>query len=49
MLRCLMDVSIPEEDKCGKCCINCEDKDTCEHRCCGIDEWKQKKRFIQIV
>ena len=34
MIRCLMDMSIPEDDKCAKCCIHCEEKDTCENKCC---------------
>ena len=32
MIRCVMDVSIPETDKCAFCCIHCQDTD-CEHRC----------------
>lgn len=40
MLRCLMDMSIPEKDRCAKCCVHCGEKETCEYRCCGVDEWK---------
>lgn len=39
MLRCLIDVSIPLESKCAKCCIHCDEKDACDYKCCGIEEW----------
>lgn len=47
MLRCLMDISIPEGSKCERCCICCEEKDTCEYRCCGIDEWKTEEEIAK--
>ena len=39
MLRCLIDMYIQEDSKCEKCCICCEEKETCIYRCQGIDEW----------
>lgn len=39
MLRCLMDMAIPEDSKCAKCCLHCNEKETCEHRCYGVDLW----------
>ena len=39
MLRCLIDMYIQEDSKCAKCCICCEEKETCIYRCQGIDEW----------
>ena len=47
LIRCLMDVSIPENDKCGKCCINCDEKDICENKCCGIDEWETEEEILK--
>ena len=45
MLRCLMDMSIPEEDKCAKCCIHCDEKETCSCKCQGVDEWKTEENI----
>lgn len=47
MLRCLIDMSIPEDDKCSQCCIHCEEKETCEYRCQGIDEWKTGEKIAE--
>ncbi len=33
MIKCLMDVTVPEDSKCAKCCIYCNEKETCECRC----------------
>ena len=46
MLRCLMDMSIPEEDKCAKCCIHCDEKETCNCRCQGVGEWKTEDNIL---
>ena len=40
MLRGLIDISISENSKCAKCCIYCNEKETCEYRCVGSDRWK---------
>lgn len=45
MLRCLIDVSIPEDDKCSKCCFYCDEKDSCERRCTGLEEWKTEEEI----
>ena len=45
MLRCLIDASIPEDDKCSKCCFYCDEKDSCEHRCVGLEEWKTEEEI----
>ncbi len=47
MLRCLIDISVPENDKCKKCCICCNEKETCENRCIGIDEWKTESNIAE--
>lgn len=39
MLQCLMDISVPEDSKCAKCCIYCDEKEVCKCRCPGVDEW----------
>ena len=33
MIKCLMDVTVPENSKCAKCCIYCDEKETCECVC----------------
>lgn len=45
MLRCLMDPTIPEDSRCSKCCIHCEDKDSCNCCCCGVNEWKTEEEI----
>lgn len=45
MLRCLMDISVPEDSKCAKCCLYCEERNVCEYKCCGIDEWKTEEEI----
>ena len=45
MLRCLMDMSIPEDSKCAKCCLHCKEKETCEYKCQGVDEWKTEENI----
>lgn len=47
MLMCLMDMSIPKNSKCAKCCIYCKEKDTCECKCCGVDEWKTEEEVVK--
>lgn len=47
MLRCLIDISVPENSKCAKCCIYCNEKETCENRCIGIDEWKTESNISE--
>lgn len=44
-----MDMSVPEDSKCAKCCLHCEEKETCKCRFAGniegqniiksIEEW----------
>ena len=45
MLRCTVDMSIPEENKCAWCCIYCEKKDKCAYRCDGVDKWKTEDKI----
>ncbi len=45
MLKCLIDVSIPEDNKCSNCCFYCDEKDSCEHRCVGLEEWKTEEEI----
>ena len=47
MLRCLMDPTIPEDSRCSKCCIHCEDKDSCNCCCCGVNEWKTEEEIAK--
>ena len=47
MIKCLMDVSIPEDDKCAKCCICCEEKVACEYTCRRTNEWKPKEDVMK--
>lgn len=47
MIRCLIDISVPENSKCAKCCIYCNEKETCENRCIGIDEWKTENNIVE--
>lgn len=47
MLRCLLDVSVSEESKCTKCCLHCDEKETCECKCHGIDEWKTEEVIVE--
>ena len=46
MLNCLYDVSVPEDSKCSKCCLYCDEKDSCEYRCIGLEEWKTEEEII---
>lgn len=47
MLRCLIDPTIPEDSRCSKCCIHCEDKDSCNCCCCGVNEWKTEEEIAK--
>ena len=47
MTKCLMDVSVPEDSKCANCCIQCEEKDTCEYKCYGIEKWKTEEEIAK--
>lgn len=40
MIKCLIDVSILEDSKCSKCCIYCDEKETCKYRCNYTDKCK---------
>ena len=42
-----MDVSVPEDSKCAKCCLHCDEKETCGYRCHGIDKWKTEEKIAQ--
>ena len=39
------DMSVPEDSKCAKCCLHCEEKET--YRCQGIDEWKTEENIAK--
>lgn len=45
MLKCLIDASVPEDSKCSKCCFYCDEKDNCECRCVGLEEWKTEEEI----
>lgn len=47
IIKCLMDVSVPEDSKCANCCIQCEEKDTCEYKCYGIEKWKTEEEIAK--
>ena len=44
MIKYLMDISVPEDCKCAKCCIYCEEKDTYEYKCQELTNEKTEKR-----
>lgn len=39
-IRCFKDSAIPEDSKCAKCCLYCDEKELCEYKCNGIDLWR---------
>lgn len=47
MLRCLMNISVPKDSKCAKCCFYCEEKSTCKCKCLGIEEWKTEEEIAK--
>lgn len=47
MLKCLIDISVPKDSKCSKCCFYCDEKDTCECRCVGLEEWKTEEEIAR--
>lgn len=48
MLRCFMDTAIDKNSRCGKCCIYCEDKATCEYTCEYIKQGKTENEISGI-
>ncbi len=44
-IRCLMDMSIPEDNKCASCCIYCDEKSTCKQKCSNIDKWTTEEEI----
>lgn len=47
MIKCLMDVSVPENSKCAKCCIYCDEKNKCNYVCDGIEEWETEENIVK--
>ena len=45
MLKCLIDISISEDSKCSKCCFYCDEKDSCEYKCAGLEEWETEEEI----
>ncbi len=33
MIKCFMDVTVPEDSKCSYCCYYCDEKETCDCSC----------------
>ena len=46
MIRCFMDPLVPQESKCAKCCIYCEEE--CECRCELAVECETEKKVIEV-
>ena len=49
MLRCLIDVSIPEDDKCSKCCFTVMKKIVTNADVLALKNGKRKKKLKIIV
>lgn len=49
MIKCLMDISIPEDSKCAKCCIYCEEKMLVNTSVMQLTNGKQKKKLKIIA
>lgn len=48
MIRCLKDISISEDSKCAKCCLHCDEKETCKYKCSEIDKYKSEDDEYEI-
>jgi hypothetical protein len=46
VIGCCMDVGVDRDSRCVKCCIYCEDKDTCEYSCEGLVQWNRNENEI---
>ena len=46
MIKCLMDTSVPQDSKCAKCCIYCDEKSHCEYVCEMIAVEGKDENFI---
>ena len=47
MLRCLIDPLIPEGSKCRECCLHCDERETCEFKCHGLDELGTEDKIVE--
>lgn len=45
MIRCTMDMTVPEDSKCAKCCIYCDEKEQCEYCCPNLIKWKTEEEI----
>ena len=46
VIGCCMDVGVDRDSRCAKCCIYCDDKDTCEYSCEGLVQWNRNESEI---
>ena len=46
MIKCLMDTSVPQDSKCAKCCIYCDEKSHCEYVCKMVAVEGKDENFI---
>lgn len=44
-IRCVDDISVPEDSKCARCCIYC--KEECELRCHGSVIWETEENILK--
>lgn len=47
MISCLVDMTVPQDSNCAKCCIYCT-KEHCECRCPYTLEHKTEKEIIDL-
>jgi hypothetical protein len=46
MLLCTIDMSVPQDSQCAKCCIYCDEKE-CEWRCQNSIKWKDEDEIAK--
>lgn len=47
MIKCLIDVSVPEDSKCAKCCIYCDEIEKCKCACQKAKELKTEDGVME--
>lgn len=46
MIKCLMDMTLPEDSKCSYCCYYCDEKETCDYSCPKVKEPIANEKYI---
>lgn len=47
MLRCTLDIAIPNDSQCAICCLYCNDKEKCKYSCQVLSKCQNEDEVVK--